>query len=82
MKQTLVIKSNPLWAVRVEKTVIVEAIISRSGTIESLHIVSGPPMLQQAAIDAIRAARYQPFQLNGSPTEVETTISVSFRMGS
>lgn len=69
-------------ASRVEGTVVVEAIISRSGTIESLHVVSGPPMLQQAAIDAIRAARYQPFQLNGSPTEVETTISVSFRMGS
>lgn len=69
-------------AARVEGTVIVEAIISRSGTIESLHVVSGPPMLQQAAINAIRAARYQPFQLNGSPTEVQTTISVSFRMGS
>ncbi len=39
-------------------------------------------MLQHAAIDAIRRARYQPFQLNGSPTEVQTTISVSFRMGS
>lgn len=69
-------------ASRVEGTVVVEAIISRSGTIESLHVVSGPPMLQQAAIDAIRGARYQPFQLNGSPTEVQTTISVSFRMGS
>jgi protein TonB len=69
-------------AARVEGTVIVEAIISRSGTIESLHVVSGPPMLQRAAIDAIRAARYQPFQLNGSPTEVQTTISVNFRMGS
>jgi periplasmic protein TonB len=60
----------------------VEAIISRIGTIESLHVVSGPPILQKSAIDAIRAARYQPFQLNGSPTEVQTTISVNFRMGS
>lgn len=69
-------------AARVEGTVVVEAVISRSGTIESLHVVSGPPMLQPAALDAIRAARYQPFQLNGNPIEVETTISVSFRMGS
>lgn len=67
---------------RVEGTVVVEAIISRTGTIESLHVVSGPAMLRAAALDAIRAARYQPYRLNGSPTEVQTTISVNFRMGS
>lgn len=67
---------------RVEGTVVVEAIISRAGTIESLHVVSGPAMLRVAALDAIRSARYQPYRLNGSPTEVQTTISVNFRMGS
>ena len=55
--------------------------ISRKGTIESLRVVSGPPMLQSAAMDAIRAARYQPFRLNGEPAEVETRITVNFRMG-
>ncbi len=67
---------------RVEGTVIVEAVISRAGTIESLRAVSGPIMLQQAALDAIRAARYRPFRLNGQPTEVQTTITVNFRMAS
>ncbi len=66
---------------RVEGTVVVEAIISRTGTIDSLHVVSGPVMLQQAALDAIRTARYQPYRLNGSPTEVQTTIAVNFRLG-
>jgi periplasmic protein TonB len=65
---------------RVEGTVVVEAIISKGGTIESLHAVSGPDLLRQAAIDAIRVARYQPFKLNGEPTEVQTTITVNFRM--
>jgi protein TonB len=69
-------------AARVEGTVVVEATISRTGTIESLHVVSGPAMLRVAALDAIRSARYQPYRLNGSPTEVQTTISVNFRMGS
>ncbi|MEO6817733.1 MAG: energy transducer TonB [Edaphobacter sp.] len=69
-------------ATRVEGTVVVEATISRAGTIESLHVVSGPAMLRVAALDAIRSARYQPYRLNGSPTEVQTTISVNFRMGS
>jgi periplasmic protein TonB len=68
-------------AAHVKGTVVVEAIISRAGTIESLHVISGPMMLQSAAIDAIRAARYQPYRLNGEPMEVQTTITVNFRMG-
>ncbi len=67
-------------AAGVEGSVVVEAVISRDGWIESLHVVSGPPMLQNAAMDAIREARYQPYRLNGEPTEVETRITVNFRM--
>jgi protein TonB len=69
-------------AAHVEGTVIVEAVISRTGSIESLHVVSGPLMLQRAAIDAIQAARYRPYRLNGAAIVVETTIMVNFRMGS
>ena len=68
-------------AAGVQGTVVVSAVISRTGAIESLRVVSGPPMLQRAAMEAIRAARYQPYRLNGEPTEVETTITVNFRMG-
>ena len=68
-------------AAGVQGTVVVEAIISRTGTIESLHVVSGPVMLQNAALEAIREARYRPYLLNGEPTEVQTTITVNFRMG-
>jgi periplasmic protein TonB len=68
-------------AAGVQGSVVVEAVISREGRIESLHVVSGPAMLQGAAMDAIREARYQPFRLNGEPTEVQTTITVNFRMG-
>jgi protein TonB len=68
-------------AAGVQGTVVVEAVISRKGTIESLRVVSGPQMLQNAALEAIREARYQPFRLNGEPTEVQTTITVNFRLG-
>jgi protein TonB len=68
-------------AAHVEGSVVVEAVISRTGTIESLHVVSGPQMLQNAALDAIREARYRPYRLNGEPTDVQTTITVIFRMG-
>jgi protein TonB len=68
-------------AAHVEGTVVVEAVISRNGTIESLHVLSGPMMLQSAAIEAIRGARYRPYRLNGEPVDVQTTITVNFRMG-
>ena len=68
-------------AAGVQGTVIVEAVISRTGTIESLHVVSGPQMLREAAMEAIRTARYQPYKLNDEPIEVETMITVNFKIG-
>jgi len=69
-------------AAGIHGTVVMEAVISKAGKIESLHVVSGPPMLQTAALDAVRGARYRPYLLNGEPTEVQTTISVNFLLGS
>jgi periplasmic protein TonB len=65
-----------------EGTVVVQAIIAKPGKIESARVVSGPAALQAAALQAVREARYRPFLLNGLPTEVETTVSIVFRMGS
>lgn len=64
----------------IQGAVVVEAVISRSGSIESLRVVSGPLMLQNAAVEAIRAAKYRPYKLNGDPVEVQTTITVNFRL--
>jgi protein TonB len=63
-----------------EGTVVIHAIISKSGAIESARVTSGPAMLQPAALEAVRSARYRPYLLNNQPTEVETTISISFHM--
>ncbi|MBB5055363.1 protein TonB [Granulicella aggregans] len=65
---------------RTEGVVVVEAIISKAGHIESAHATSGPPLLRNAALEAIRNARYSPYLLNGQPTEVETTITVNFKL--
>jgi protein TonB len=67
---------------RTEGSVVMEAVISKAGRIESLHVVSGPAMLRAAAMEAVQAARYEPFMLNGEATEVQTTITVVFRLGS
>lgn len=69
-------------AAHVEGTVIIQATISTTGSITNIHVVSGPLMLQPAALDAIRNARYRPYLLNHQPTEVETTFSINFHLGS
>jgi protein TonB len=68
-------------AARIQGIVVLQATISKSGSIENLRVISGPPMLQQAAMDAVRSWRYKPYLLNGEPVEVETTINVVFNLG-
>jgi len=68
-------------AARVQGTVVLQATISKTGTIEDLHVVSGPAMLQQAAVDAVKQWRYRPYLLNNEPVEVETTVNVIFTLG-
>ena len=68
-------------AMRLEGAVVLAATISRAGTIENLHVTSGPPVLQQAALDAVSTWRYRPYLLDGQPVEVETTVNVIFTMG-
>jgi len=65
---------------RTEGAVTLTAIISKSGEIESLHVVSGHPLLVTAAWDAVRQWRYRPYVLNGEPVEVETQITVNFKL--
>ncbi|WP_263355839.1 energy transducer TonB [Acidicapsa ligni] len=68
--------------VGVSGTVVLTATISKTGTIENLQVVSGSPLLRQAAIDAVQNWRYRPFLLSGQPVEVETTINVVFSLSS
>jgi len=65
---------------RIQGTVMLRAIISRTGTIDDLHVISGHPMLVGAAIDAVRQWRYRPYILNGEPVEVETQVTVNFSL--
>jgi len=63
---------------RVDGTVVLHATISKAGTIENVSVISGPPMLRQAAIDAVKMWRYKPYLLDNEPVEVETTVNVIF----
>jgi protein TonB len=65
---------------RISGTVRLHAIISKDGSVQSLSVESGHPLLVQAALDAVRQWRYQPTTLNGEPVEVDTTIDVIFSL--
>jgi len=65
---------------RISGTVRLHAIIGKDGTIQSLEVLNGHPLLQQAALDAVRQWRYQPTLLNGEPVDVDTTIDVIFTL--
>jgi len=79
-------KTQPVYppiakAARVSGTVVLQATISKTGSIENLRVVSGPAMLQQSALDAVKSWRYRPYLLNNEPVEVETTVNVIFTLG-
>lgn len=65
---------------RTQGTVLLHATINLDGHITALEVASGPPLLVQAAVDAVRQWRYRPTYLNGEPVEVETSITVVFRL--
>ncbi len=65
---------------RIQGVVRFTAIIARDGTISNLQLVSGHPLLVQAAQNAVTQWVYQPTLLNGEPVEVVTTIDVNFTL--
>jgi periplasmic protein TonB len=65
---------------RIAGTVRLHAIISKSGSVESLEVISGHPLLVRAAMDAVQQWKYRPTLLNGEAVEVDTTIDVIFSL--
>jgi len=65
---------------RIQGNVLLQALISKDGSIENLRLISGHPMLAPAALEAVKQWRYKPYFLNGEPVEVETQITVIFSL--
>ncbi len=64
----------------IQGVVRLHAIIGKDGTIRQLQVISGPPLLVTAALDAVRQWVYQPTSLEGKPVEVDTEIDVNFQL--
>jgi len=85
MTGLLVRRVNPVYPplarqARIQGTVTLRVIISKSGDVENVQLVSGHPMLAPAAIAAVKQWKYQPYSADGEPVEVETNIQVIFRL--
>ena len=65
---------------RVQGVVRMRAIIGATGNVRNLQVLSGPPLLVKAAVDAVSQWRYQPTLLTGVPVEVATEIDVNFTL--
>lgn len=68
-------------AAGISGAVVLHAVIGEDGTITSLTVVSGPEKLRDSALEAVRQWTYKPYMLNGQPTAVDTTITVTYSFG-
>jgi TonB family protein len=85
MQENLISKVTPKYppeakVAGIEGTVVLDAVIDKSGRVDKLKVLSGRSELMQSALDAVRQWRYKPFLLNGKPIEVETTINVMYSL--
>ncbi len=65
---------------RVQGVVQLSAVIAKDGTIQTLEVISGDPLLVPSALEAVRQWRYQPTLLNGNPVEVITQIDINYTL--
>ena len=67
-------------AMRIEGPVQMQALIDKEGKITNVKVVKGQPVLARAAVDAVRQWRYKPYYLDGQPVEIQTEITVMFKL--
>jgi protein TonB len=65
---------------RIQGTVHLKAVIGADGTVRELRVIDGHPLLAPAAMEAVKRWKYKPYYVEGKPVEVETTVTVSFRL--
>jgi TonB family protein len=65
---------------RIQGAVVVDVHIGRDGAVQDVQTISGPPLLAQASLDAVKQWRFKPRSVNGRPTEMQTRITLNFKL--
>ena len=81
----LIKKVNPVYSKYARKNhiqgvVVLQAAISTEGDIVNLVVISGQPLLAEAAVTAVKQWKYRPYLVNGNPVEVQTEIRINFSL--
>ena len=63
----------------VRGNVTVQALVGKDGSVRSVKVLKGPPLLSQAAADAVKQWKYKPFLLDGQPTEANIEVNINFQ---
>lgn len=66
--------------IRIQGAVQLQAVISKEGNITNVKVLSGDSILARAAVEAVRQWKYKPYYLNGDPVEIQTQITVNFKL--
>jgi protein TonB len=64
---------------KLEGIIALDIVVGRDGSVVSMHPLNGPELLAQAAMDALRWWKFEPYRINGEPAVVETTVAVEFK---
>ncbi len=67
-------------AAQIEGSVALMATISKTGDISHVTVLSGDPQLSKAAADAVKQWKYKPYLLNGEPVEIQTQVTINFKL--
>jgi TonB family protein len=87
MDENLIVQRVPAYPEvaklnRIQGDVVMQALISKEGTVKRVHVMEGDSRLRSAAEEAVYKWRYRPYVLHGQPVEVATTVTVNFNLES
>ncbi|MBZ5656326.1 MAG: TonB family protein [Acidobacteriia bacterium] len=85
MEKRIVYKERPVYPEAARRAgkqgmVVLDAVIGADGTVRRVRAISGADLLAQSAADAVQSWKFEPYQVDGKPAEVETTIAVEFKL--
>jgi len=80
----LIRKINPVYPLpareaRLQGQVVLSVVVQKNGKVGKVRVISGHPMLAKAAVQAIKGWIYEPFRLNGQPTDAEAQVTINFK---
>ncbi len=84
MQRLLVHRVEPVYPADARKDnlqgiIALDIVVAKDGSVISMHALNGPDVLAQAAMDALRWWKFEPYRVNGQPVTVETTVAVEFK---